>query len=153
MYTIETDRTYKGNLDVQGDLNSKKVISLQLTDGSSAISTGDGKAYIRIPEQFNTYNLIDVELSTTAPSTAGLITGSIERGRQASATSAHTWVDMLSTGVTIDATEYDSKDATTPPVINTANDDVATGDLVRVNIDSVGSAPTGVLICQLVLQN
>jgi hypothetical protein len=41
---------------------------------------------------------------------------------------------MLSTNITIDVNEYDSKDATTPAVINTSNDDVLTGDNIRINV-------------------
>ena len=74
----------------------------------------------------------------------GTPTITLERGRQSSPTSDYTWVDVLSTALTIDANEYDSKDATTPAVINTSNDDVATGDQYRrVNVDSAGTGTRG----------
>jgi hypothetical protein len=126
--------------------------SLQVTSGSGAITTGDGKVYMRVPPELNGMNIISVGLATTSPSTSGVITASIERGRQSSAGSAHTWVDTLSTSITIDANEYDSKDGATAPVINSSNDDVATGDLLRVNIDTVGTAPTAVLIASISFQ-
>lgn len=122
-----------------------KPVSIQVTDGSAAITTGDGKAYVRIPSSLNGMNIVNVAASLTAPSTSGTPTIQIARGRQSSATSAHTFVDVLSTAITIDANEYDSKDATTAAVINTANDDIATGDLIRVDVDGVGSGPTAVL--------
>lgn len=67
----------------------------------------------------------------------------ITRGRQSSATSDFTYVDMLSTPITIDANEYDSKDAATQPVINTANDDLATGDVIRIDVDVAGTGTKG----------
>lgn len=132
-----------------GSYAGTKPLSIQVTDGSGAITTGDGKAYIRIPTSLNGMNLVSVSAALTAPSTSGTPTVMIARGRQSSATSAHTYVDMLSTAITIDANEYDSKDATTAAVINTSNDDVATGDLIRVDVDGVGSGPTAVLVVTL----
>lgn len=128
-----------------GSYAGTKNIGIQFTSGSSAITTGDGKAYIRVLEELNGMDIIGVAISTTAPSTSGTIDVQVARGRQSSATSAHTYSDVLSTKVTIDANEYDSKDATTAAVINTSNDDLATGDMLRVDLDSIGSGPTAVL--------
>lgn len=125
-----------------------KPSAIQVTSGSSAITTGDGKAYFRIPKEYNGMNLIDVDVAVTASSSSGAITVQVARGRQASVTSPHAYVDMLSTSVTIDANEMDSKDAATQAVVNTANDDVREGDLIRVDLDGVGSAPSAVLIVQ-----
>lgn len=129
-----------------------KVVGIQVTSGTSAITTGDGKAYMRIPTSLNGMNLVGASASLTAPSTSGTPTFMIARGRQSSATSAHSFVDMLSTAITIDANEYDSKDAATAAVINGSNDDVATGDLIRVDVDGVGSGPTAVLSISLQFQ-
>lgn len=128
-----------------GSVFGTKGIGIQVTDGSGAITTGDGKAYFRVPASMNGMNIIAVAASLTAPSTSGNPTIMIARGRQASAGSAHSFVDVLSTAITIDANEYDSKDATTAAVINGSNDDLATGDLLRIDVDGVGSGPTAVL--------
>lgn len=128
-----------------GSYAGTKSIGIMVTDGSGAITTGDGKAYFRVPAALNGMNLSTVAASLTAPSTSGTPTIQIARGRQAAAGSAHAFVDMLSTAITIDANEYDSKDATTAAVINGSNDDVATGDLIRIDVDGVGSGPTAVL--------
>jgi hypothetical protein len=53
---------------------------------------------------------------------------------------------MLSTRITIDANEYDSKDSTTPRVIDTANDDVLMGDLIRIDIDVTGTGTAGLIV-------
>jgi hypothetical protein len=53
---------------------------------------------------------------------------------------------MLSTRITIDATENDSADAAAPPVINTSNDDVATADRIYIDLDGVPTAAKGLTV-------
>jgi hypothetical protein len=53
---------------------------------------------------------------------------------------------MLSTRITIDASEWDSKDAATAAVINTSNDDVSEGDLIRIDIDVTGTGSQGLFV-------
>lgn len=114
-----------------------------------AVTTGDGKVYVTLPSTLNGMNLVDVRANLgVAPSTSGTPTIQIARGRRASATSALSFVDVLSTRITIDANEYDSKDATTSAVINTANDDIATGDVYRIDMDVAGTGTKGLdIIC------
>jgi hypothetical protein len=125
-----------------------KPSAIQITSGSGAITTGDGKAYFRIPKEYAGMSLIDVDVAVTASSTAGHIEVQLARGRQASAGVPHTYSDMLSTAVTIDANEYDSAYSATTTVINTSNDDVTDGDLIRIDVDRVGSGPSAVVIVQ-----
>ena len=51
--------------------------------------------------------------------------------------------DMLSTKLTIDASESGSDSAAAAAVINTSNDDVATNDVLRIDIDQIGSSDPG----------
>jgi hypothetical protein len=55
-------------------------------------------------------------------------------------------VDVLSTAITIDQSEFTSYTAATPPVINTANDDVATGDIIAVDVDGAGVSAAGLSV-------
>ena len=129
-----------------------KNISIQVLDGATALAIGDGKAYIRIPAELNGMNIIGVAAQVIVTSSSGAPTVMITRGRQANATSDFTYVDVLSTALTIDATEYDSKDATTPAVINSSNDDLATGDVIRIDVDGAGTGTKGLQVtvsCQL----
>jgi len=48
-------------------------------------------------------------------------------------------VDMLTTAITIDAGETDSSTAVTAPVVDTANNDVTTADVIRFDIDAISS--------------
>lgn len=125
-----------------------KPSAIQITSGSGAITTGDGKAYFRIPKEYAGMSLIDVDVAVTASSTSGYIEVQLARGRQASAGVPHTYSDMLSTAVTIDQNEYDSAYSATTTVINTSNDDVTDGDLIRIDVDRVGSGPSAVVIVQ-----
>lgn len=122
-----------------------KPFGMQVT-ANEALTTGDGKAYIPVPAELAGMNIVDLHAVVLAPSTSGTIDVQIARGRQASAGAAHTFVDILSTKITIDANEYSSKDAATQPVINTSNDDVSEGDVWRIDIDSVGTGPTTPLL-------
>jgi hypothetical protein len=54
-------------------------------------------------------------------------------------------VDMLSTNLTIDSTEKSSDTAAAAAVIDTANDDLATGDLVRIDVDD-GEGADGLIV-------
>jgi hypothetical protein len=54
---------------------------------------------------------------------------------------------MLSTKLTIDSAETGSDTAAAAAVINTSTDDVATNDLLRIDVDAVSTtAPKGLII-------
>jgi len=54
-------------------------------------------------------------------------------------------VDMLTTAITVDAGETDSSTAAAPPVVDTDNNQVATADVIRFDIDAIstGTAANG----------
>lgn len=131
---------------LSGSVYGTKVVSIQVIDGATSLTTGDGKAYFRIPTALNGMDLISVAASVIAKSTSGTPTVQLARGRQANATSAHSFTDMLTTKVTIDANEFDSKDAAAAVAIDTANDDVVTGDLIRIDVDVAGTGTTGLFV-------
>jgi len=114
-----------------------------LVNGSSAITTGDAQAYFgRIPSYMNGWNVIDVAANRVVGT--GLLTIMLHNLTQTS--------DILTTALTIDANEKDSKDAATSAVIDTANDDASTGDRFRVDVDEdAGSDSTWVEV-QMTLQ-
>lgn len=53
--------------------------------------------------------------------------------------------DMLSTALTIDQSEKDSKDAVAA-VVNTSTDDVVTGDEIAIDIDAAGTGAKGLSV-------
>jgi len=82
--------------------------------------TGAEINYIRIPSQMNGANLINVAASCSGSSTSGSVVFEVKSGS----------TSMLTTNITIDEGQYDSSTALVPAVIDTNNDDVATGDKV-----------------------
>ena len=52
---------------------------------------------------------------------------------------------MLTTAITVDAGETDSSTAAAPPVVDTDNNQVATADVIRFDIDAIstGTAANG----------
>ena len=111
-----------------------RYIALPVGDPSTAMSTGNNKAKVHIPAGLNGMDLVEVHAEvSTAPAGS---TADIQLSKNGS-------VDMLSTKITIDASETGSDTAATAAVINTSNDNVATNDTIQIDIDQVGSSTAG----------
>lgn len=122
--------------DVLNDSNYGLVpIEFAYTSGSSP-EAGNGAAQVTIPSRMNGMNIVSVE----AEFTGDVATGSATTIMLHNATSA---ADILSVALTIDAGERSSATAATPPSIDAAEDDLTTGDLIRLDIDGVGSTTAG----------
>lgn len=124
-----------GNFD---ELYVEPVTILVTDPNGAALTTGDGKAYFRIPSTLNGRNLTAVAAAVTTVSSSGIPTVQIHNVTQAA--------DMLTTKLTIDASETDSSTAAAAAVIDTANDDVATGDMLRIDIDVAGTGAKGLVV-------
>ena len=110
----------------------KRTMSVLVND-STALTSGDGKAYFpRIPSYLNGWNIIEVAANMVAGT--GAVTIQLYNLTQTA--------DILSTTLTIDANEKDSKDAATPAVIDTSEDDLQTVDRIRIDIDGAGTGTT-----------
>ena len=109
-----------------------KAVSLPITAlVSDDHATGDGQAWFVVPACLNGMNLVGVVATVATAGTTGTADFQLRRVRSGSA------VDMLSTKITIDSTETSTTTAATPAVINTSNDDVATGDIIYLDVDAV----------------
>lgn len=133
--TATSGVTIDGCLIKDGIAWGEKSIIIQVEDGGTNLSTGDGKAYITIPSQLNGTNLTSVHARVITAPTNAAISIMVHNLTDTS--------DMLSTALTIDATETGSDTAATPAVIDTAEDDVVTNDCIRIDIDQVGSTLPG----------
>ena len=140
--TTGTDATRAVTPDgLAGSEYGVEVVGIMASDMTTAITTGDGKAGFMVPTKLNGWNLIRCNAGLLgAQSTSGTPTVQIRRVRSGSA------ADMLSARITIDANESTSHTAATPPVIDTANDDVATGDLIYVDVDVAGTGAKGLIV-------
>ncbi len=115
-----------------------------VTPGTDVDTVGDGAAYAMVPPGING-DVVEIfaRFETIGSGTSGTTQIQVARNR------AGTYVDMCSTLVTIDADELDTTTAATAVVINTSNDDVVTGDIIRIDLDGVatgGTLPTGLFI-------
>lgn len=104
----------------------------------AAVTVGDGTIAFCVLADMNGLNVTAV---TAGVATAGATSGStdIQIRRKRGAASA----DVLSTKVTLSVGEYTISDG----VINLSNDDLATGDLIFVDVDAInGTAPSGLSV-------
>jgi len=104
----------------------------------TALTTGDGKEEWTVPSRLNGFDLVDADVAVYTASTAG---GNAAVGPIQIYNVTQT-ADMLSTGITLDQDEKNSYTAATQPVIDTGNDDVATGDVLRFDVDTAAGTGT-----------
>jgi hypothetical protein len=102
------------------------------------LSVADGVESIYIPSELNGCNLVGVVAIVDTVSSSGTPTVQVRNVTDA--------VDMLSTPITIDANERTSYSAAAQPVIDTAHDDVATGDEIAIDIDVAGTGTKGLTV-------
>ena len=112
-----------------------RIVYLKVIAEDTTLTTGDGKAYWTVPQEFNNYTIINVAACVYTVSSSGTPTIQIHNLTDA--------VDILSTPITIDINEYNSYIAAIPPVINTANAVLATGDRIRIDVDVSGTGTKG----------
>lgn len=111
------------------------VLFIKVFGDTQVVTTGDGKFIFEVSEDMDDMFLIKVESYVTTVSSSGLPTVQIRNVTQA--------VDMLTTKLTIDASELNSKTAAAPAVIDVANDDVFWGDHIALDVDVAGTGAMG----------
>lgn len=138
---VDGTSMFRVNKDGSASIPATVTVFISPDPDTTAMTTGDGKgAYYRVPSKFNGWNLTGVAAACNTASSSGTPTFQLRRKRSGSD------VDMLSTKVTIDESETDSKDATAAAVINGSNDDLATGDRIYFDCDVAGTGCEGVSI-------
>ena len=138
-----------GSLYLDGSLDTKQVVDTAISKNvyikcisdNTTLTVYDGKACFTIPLSLNGMNLIDADASVYVVSSSGTPTINVYNLTDSQY--------MLSTDITIDASEYNSYTATSQPVINTSYDDVATGDRLRIDVSVAGTGTEGLDIILL----
>lgn len=114
---------------------------------SEDVTTGDGAGdvFFRVPVWMNGYNITAV---AAAHVTAGTSATSPVTDTSIQIRNVTQAADILSTPLTIDASETDSSTAATAAAINGAQDDLTTGDLIRIDVDAVpeSTPPQGLIV-------
>lgn len=139
--TMATDSAVKlaTQQSIKAYVDKNKSLSIEVFGGTSNVVTGDGKAYFTIPSHLNGAVIDAVH--------ARVVTAGTTNTTDIQIANVTDSVDVLSTKLTIDSGETGSDTAATPAVINTSNDDVATNDLFRIDVDAVSStAPKGLVV-------
>ena len=126
---------------------SERVIQMVCVDFATNLTVqASGVFWFHVPSTLNGFNIVDVhaEVITVATGSTNII--DLYNVTQSG--------DILSTNLTIDASESGSDTAAAAAVIDTGQDDLQTNDVIRVDIDQIGSSNPGVglivtLICRL----
>jgi len=114
------------------DYGKRIMYIYEVVPAATALTTGDSKVTFAIPIEITGWNLVRAEARVhTVGTGATLIAIQIRN-----ATDGH---DMLSTKITIDASELTSYTAATPSVVDTNEDDVVTADIIAIDIDAINN--------------
>jgi hypothetical protein len=100
---------------------------------TSDMATGNGQSYFQVPAALNGCDLVEIYAIVSTAGTTGTALIQLHNLTQAA--------DMLSTLINIETGETKSSDATTQPVIDTSNDDVVSGDILRIDVDAIHTTP------------
>ena len=115
-----------------------RYVCIEVVDKDTLLTTGDGKKAFHIPPEISGMNLVYVHAFCLTASAVGIPTFQVQN-----LTDTH---DMLSTKLTIDATETGSNTAANAAVIDTGEDDVVTNDIIQIDCDVAGSTTKGVYL-------
>jgi len=115
---------------------SRIVVLKVVADDAAFPSVADGVMYFTVPPELNGYKLTSIGAHVYSASDGGTAINidlfNVTDGQ-----------DMLSTALTIDNNETDSSTANTPAAINASYDDVATADVLRIDINQEGANAEG----------
>jgi len=111
-----------------------RYVQCVVFDFATDIEEGNGKFFFHIPAGLNGMDLVEVHSEVITAGNGSTVDVQIHNATDGS--------DMLSTSLTIDNTETGSDTAGTAAVINGSEDDVATNDLIRIDVDGNGGDTT-----------
>jgi hypothetical protein len=118
-----------------GSVFGEKSVCISSFPAGTNTATGNGTTAFVVPASMNGMNLVAAVSAVDTTGTTGTTTLMIRRRRQT------TNADMLSVALTIDSGEADSTTAATGITIDSANDDIATGDKIYIDVDAVHTTP------------
>jgi len=107
-----------------------RYVEIEIDAYNVQTATGENQGIVTIPYPLNGWSLADAEATVYTPGTAAAadtLDVTLRRKR------ATTEVEMLLWPVTVASAAYSARDG----VINTSNDDVATGDVIAINVDQI----------------
>ena len=112
----------------------ERTLVIKCVADTVAPATGNGITHITIPSTLDGKNLYSAQAHVYTVGTGSLTTVQLHNLTDGQ--------DMLSTAITIDASEKDSSTAATPSVTGTYNG-VSTADVIRIDVDVVATNTLG----------
>jgi len=124
----------------------ERVIQMVCVDFATALTTGS-KFYFHVPSTLAGFDIVDVHAETLADPSGSTIIIDLHNATQSDA-------GILSGKLTIGIGEHGSDESGGSVTIDTGQDDLQTNDVIRVDIDQIGSGDPGTglivtLICRL----
>ena len=116
---------------------SERTLVVKCVADTIGPSTGNGITHVTIPSTLNGKNLSSAQAHVYTAGTGSLTTVQLHNLTDGQ--------DMLSTPITIDASEKDSSTAATPSVTGSYNG-VSTADVIRIDVDVVATNTLGLEI-------
>lgn len=116
------------------------IVVLQVFPAATNVATGDGKLYYHVPAALDGMDIVSVHALNSVAGVTGQCDVQI-----ANITGSG---DVLSTVLSIDTGEVGSDTGATPGVIDATEDDLATNDILRIDVDAIhsGTAPKGLTV-------
>ena len=119
------------------------VYEIKVFEDVNELVAGDGAFWWPIPEDLDGAEIIVVEAGVSTPSSSGSVQVQIRHFQGSPAGSSG---DVLTTVISIDVGEYNSKDAAVQPVIAGGAYEVAHGDWLRIDVDAAGTGAKGLAV-------
>lgn len=114
---------------------SPATYEIKVFSDDQELSTGNGAFVFAIPDELDRRRLADANAFVSTVSSSGTPTVMIRNITQA--------VDMLSTSITIDVSEFTSFTAAVQPVVDTSVNMVDGHDLIAIDVDVAGTGTKG----------
>lgn len=124
-----------GTIGIEKFADKTRQIYLKVFEHVTAVQSGDGKLYFTVPQALNGTEIKAVHIALYEASTDGAISVQLYNLTDT--------VDVLSTAATIDEGKKNSYTAAVQPVVNAVNAALATGDILRVDVDGAGVGAKG----------
>lgn len=123
-----------------------RYVSILVFDDATDTATGNGAGDVfwRVPAALNGFNLVSVAAQVQTAGTTGNLDIQVHNVTDTA--------DMLTTAMRVETGETDTSTSAQPGTINTSTDDVATGDSLRVDVDSVQTTAAKGLLVELGFQ-
>lgn len=123
-----------------GLVDRGELVYLKVFWHDESVATGNGKLFFTVPPYLAGGTIEDFDIAVIGASSSGTPTVQMAN---CGANPLAVGLDILSTPATVDVGEFNSMGAAVQPVINAANKTLASGDILRIDVDVAGTGTLG----------